>query len=805
MRLTPRLIGFALRGVAAAGLLAAMLPAATAAGDDIAEARRLGCASGRPHHAAIAACSQVIERYPGAVYAYAIRGNAYQALMKYDDALADLSRAIDLEPQNLFARSRRAEVHLEQKSREAQADIDFVLSAAPTTASDYEARSHVNSIDRHSDAALADIGKAIELGPRDPLLYAGRAAIHIARMEWQEAVDEAGKALRLAPELSTALAIRAEGNLGAAGKSIMRPTVLANRSESEKQRDAETLDRAVADVTAAIEQAPDEPRLHFLRGRVFELQFELSKARHDYEKALELAPMYAKARDNLGAIKRKVDQLVTASEKSPQPPIGEAQSDAPAVPYPNITADPRFFKIPEWPNGGRQADAPATAGLSPSAMPPFLEALIDLERGDFRNAVTKLDLALSINPNFGDAFVARAFARLRLHEVAAAMVDLDWAIEQFPNNERAYILRGEALASQGQFDSAFADFDQALVLNPNSAQAFAGRGNVNLARENTARAGKDFNSALLIDPKNVVARLGRAELDLRRGKRQAAIAAYKDVLAADPASVVAREGLERATSSADKMRVGSAVHLPMRVTVVRAAQPGCDASCPEWIYADGTINENTPARFRKALATIGRKKLPVFVNSSGGLSEAGYELGRLIRDRGLDVVVARTEILPCKDEDAGCKDKLLGIPIAANARCASACVFLLAGGARRFVGESAVVGVHRFTRYLTYKRGKRVIKTVRATIPKGAYKTAARFLEEMGVDKSIAQQMQSVPHEGILWLSRDELRASKVMTDETSGEELIATLTSPAWTVKEQQDAVVAVRKSYAEALESVQ
>ena len=57
---------------------------------------------------------------------------------------------------------------------------------------------------------------------------------------------------------------------------------------------------------------------------------------------------------------------------------------------------------------------------------------------------------------------------------------------------------------------------------------------------------------------------------------------------------------------------------PMTVRVVRSAAPDCGETCAEWIAAEGEVDASTPGRFRAVLATLGKRKLPVFMNPTEG-------------------------------------------------------------------------------------------------------------------------------------------------------------------------------------------
>jgi hypothetical protein len=138
---------------------------------------------------------------------------------------------------------------------------------------------------------------------------------------------------------------------------------------------------------------------------------------------------------------------------------------------------------------------------------------------------------------------------------------------------------------------------------------------------------------------------------------------------------------------------------PMRIVVVRSSKPGCEPKCAEWISAEGDIVLATAEQLRKVINSLNGRKLPILIHSSGGgLINVARLMGFLIRARGLDVAVAKTVFDPC--ESTGCKHGTwsgpLGEPDQQSAFCNSTCVFVLAGGVRRFVGPEALVGVQNY-------------------------------------------------------------------------------------------------------------
>ncbi|TIO04445.1 hypothetical protein [Mesorhizobium sp.] len=164
----------------------------------------------------------------------------------------------------------------------------------------------------------------------------------------------------------------------------------------------------------------------------------------------------------------------------------------------------------------------------------------------------------------------------------------------------------------------------------------------------------------------------------------------------------------------------------MRFVLVRGRSFLCDPNCPEWISAEGTISTQTPERLRQLLDTIGDRRLPVVVNSPGGDVLGALATGRLIRERKLDVAVARTDFIGCEPDKADCTAEdgvYVGLTIDASGECGAACPIMLAGGVRRLVGPRAQVTVHSM----------------------GLEQRVKSYLRDMAVGPGLLAAMRSVP------------------------------------------------------------
>lgn len=231
----------------------------------------------------------------------------------------------------------------------------------------------------------------------------------------------------------------------------------------------------------------------------------------------------------------------------------------------------------------------------------------------------------------------------------------------------------------------------------------------------------------------------------------------------------------------------------MRFVVVRSSAQGCEPNCPEWISAEGTIEASTPALLKRTLKMLGRRQLPIVVNSPGGNVDAALQLGRMIRKAKLDIGVGATIFYGCQPQMKNCRDNdgkgaaYFGLAYAAGAMCNSACPLMFAGGTRRVVGEWAYLGVHQITttfrrERLYYRTTYRIVNGRKKVLSTkivgrknaGSYKTyemskpvekrLSAYLKGMGIEQGVLEAMKATPASDISRIKQPDLLATKLIT-----------------------------------------
>jgi hypothetical protein len=452
------------------------------------------------------------------------------------------------------------------------------------------------------------------------------------------------------------------------------------------------------------------------------------------------------------------------------------------------------------------------------ALPDHDGAKAAAAAGDHVKAVAGFTKAIGTYPRFADAYIGRAFSHLERKAYPAAAADLTRAIELQPPlsaQDKAdaktpsagsmalkpqhylaslYFNRAVAYANGGTYDKAIADGGAVLELNPFNTSVYRLRANAYFQLKDFDKSLADLARAVEADPKDIQLYRMRASIHYNRKAYDKSIPDFTRVIAEKPDDLdlykvrgiayletkdfaKAARDFERVLDKApDDKNMGNALRQalqrglrdePFTARLVRLADAACEPSCPEWISLQGDIREGTAGQVKALLDGLGSRKPLVFVDSGGGLMDQGLEIARLIRARGLDVVVGRTEFSDCTAGDAACKARTaggrhLGRPLAAGTMCASSCAFLVAAGTKRYVGAPATVGVHQAWNV-----------TAKKPSDDRAYIEAFEFFREMGIDKSIMTILIKEPPKGMTWLSPAELASTRIRTDAANAVELL--------------------------------
>jgi protein O-GlcNAc transferase len=191
---------------------------------------------------------------------------------------------------------------------------------------------------------------------------------------------------------------------------------------------------SIAQLGEAVRLLPKSAEAHNALGEAYNAFGEMAAAQPEFERAVELDPRHAQAHVNLAAILLQQ---------------GEA---ARAVPH--LDQAIRLF--------GRRADA---------AEPHYLRAKIYSEERDIGKAVSELEQAVELRPDFAEAWSDLGDARKNLSDGKGALSAFRRAVALSPEDAVAQARLGTLLLDNGTAHEAVEHLDIAVRLDPKNQSA----------------------------------------------------------------------------------------------------------------------------------------------------------------------------------------------------------------------------------------------------------------------------------------------------------------------------------------------
>ncbi len=197
---------------------------------------------------------------------YVGRARDYMVLCEDDKALADFSKALQLDPINREALERRILLLGDMgKKEEALRDCNTLIKAYPLSTLGYENRCVVHQSMQKLKEALADTDAALKIFPRAVKAWQYRCSIYINQGDSPNAIKCLTKLTELDPTNATNFSVR------------------ANYYVKSKE-----YDKAISDLTQGIRFKPGEFEPFIMRADVYKEMKQYRKAIADYSRAIEM-------------------------------------------------------------------------------------------------------------------------------------------------------------------------------------------------------------------------------------------------------------------------------------------------------------------------------------------------------------------------------------------------------------------------------------------------------------------------------------------------------------------------------------
>ena len=169
-------------------------PAGAATWDDCKQEKNLDLA--------IRSCTYIVkntkETTKNRALAYFYRGVAHADKREYDDAIADYTEAVKLNPKHAPSYNNRGSTYEKQgDNKSALADYSKAIQAAPNFGLAYNNRCWSYYLARDFKNALPDCNKALKLNPKNSHALDSRCAVYVGQKKYDLAIADCSKAIDL--------------------------------------------------------------------------------------------------------------------------------------------------------------------------------------------------------------------------------------------------------------------------------------------------------------------------------------------------------------------------------------------------------------------------------------------------------------------------------------------------------------------------------------------------------------------------------------------------------------------------------
>ena len=309
---------------------------------------------------------------------------------------------------------------------------------------------------------------------------------------------------------------------------------------------------SIAHLSEAVRLRPGSAQAHNALGEAFNTFGDRKAARGSFEKAIALDPEFAQARVNLAHVLLEAGELGAAAKQLDRALLRLGNSpDA---------ANAHYLRAKVHTEQNEVAKAAAQLQQAVSLQPDFAEAWSDLGQArkallDDAGALTAFERAVKLSPKDAVAQYRLGAEYLHMAKIQQAIHPLQEAVRLDPENQSALYSLQMALRADGQLERAsevkqkLADLlrkrDKASE-NALTAVQLNNQG-ADLEKSGNLRGALEkYRAALDLYPEHVGIRVNVAAALLRLGQRSEGISELREALRRDPGNTAVKQALEHA-------------------------------------------------------------------------------------------------------------------------------------------------------------------------------------------------------------------------------------------------------------------
>ncbi|MBI4232745.1 tetratricopeptide repeat protein, partial [Candidatus Peregrinibacteria bacterium] len=416
--------------------------------------------------------NEIIRLEPNNIEALYKRADCKAKTNDYKVAMEDLDKVIKMFPMHTGATLLRAEIKFKTDDNKGTiADYDKLVQINPRDFKAYQSRGVAKFYTNDIKGALADFDKAIQLAPDQAgMAYRGRCMAKITLGELKGVEEDFQKAVKIGPSTNMDFQM---GSILSDPKKTSDQLELTKISEAKLKGLPEVVIRgyrkqqlgdylgALNNFNEALELNPDSAFVYACRGNVkiiLNVDFSTFTLKNsgdiikDAEKAIQLNPALADGyiiRGTVNFILRKFKEVVLDFEK--------------AVELEPLYKDSLQSQIDMAKGFTQQEES------EPENATGYINrATLKLTKNDIDGAIKDCDKAIELNPELPLAYFTRGTAMAGLDNVKGALEDAEKSISLNPDFGLGYILRGSVEYHLGKNKEALADLEKGLELVPAS-------------------------------------------------------------------------------------------------------------------------------------------------------------------------------------------------------------------------------------------------------------------------------------------------------------------------------------------------
>eukprot|EP00667_Euglena_gracilis_P005957 EG_transcript_6000 len=486
--------------------------------------------------ACIQDATAAIAQDPTDPFGYLIRAVAYRTTGKLDEAVADLTEVLALQPNDAFALQQRAHCQL-LRGCPLDCIADCALSLArgrDTDGTTHLLRAKAFLALGNAEHAIRDCTAAVTRKPSNLGALLIRAQAYQQLKEWDCCAEDCAAVLNLQPDNVHALELRVEASM-----------------------QLKEYTQCIEDCNVALKLDPDgasTPRLYAIRAEAKRRRDNAYGCIEDSYVALTLDPMMLQPYLSLSA----------AYISNGQFPLAMAECTKGLHHHP-ANAELLVFRarchleLKQWLQcirdctdvisaqvaGRGVAEEGWLTPMEVRATAYATRAAAFLAQLNSARCIDDCNKALKCDPELVVAYTCRAQARRADGDTAGCIEDCTAALKLDCGDFVAYQLRAETYAQTGEYRKVVEDCSEAILLHPGDGAMYALRGAAKRLLKEYEDCVQDCCEAVVRDPECAMAYANRAAAQRHLGNRAAALEDAKQAVRLQPKYQFARQELEK--------------------------------------------------------------------------------------------------------------------------------------------------------------------------------------------------------------------------------------------------------------------